>query len=752
MSIQDHSPLVRVELPERILAMQAVSAERSANRPKGRQRANQTHAFLELYADLPFPQRYARAEAYAIANADVFIFPNDRIQGIAYYGYCPSGYSEDEQWAGFTMQSHAIARVADELPEARAISGGHLSPEDRTYIINDGISPGHVTWNYHWVFNDGLTSLIDKNLTAADAATDQTARDYYQNVATCLQAVLDWNDKHIAELQRVLAETDEPDTRANLARCIDVCRRVPAGPARNFHEAVQSFYTLWNAVMTENPYGGNGPGRLDYFLWPYLERDLEAETTTLAEAAELVAELFIKIDEPVHESDGFVCSIVIGGIGPDGADTTNPLTTLMLDVIEQLDLTHPSVYARVQNDSPPEYVDRCVEYLLTGANRAQVLVDEPIIKALTETGGLTFEDAALYHCGGCMEINAHGQNSDLQFSFWYNIPKTLELCITGGADLLTGEKRLAMPHALTDFADFDSFYAYVVEQIARVLHTKFRELDIYSEEMARWRPTSLLSAMTSDCFERGRDQQDGGARHSIYGGTPLGLQNAADSLYAIKRAVFEDGFTTASELIEGLQADFAGHESLRAKLLELPKFGQDHDDADAMMNRLVQDVCGIYAGYTNRHGERIRPIIFTFVWAPEMGAALGASAEGRRAGQPIGHGLTPQSLAMDKGLTAAMTSYLKLDSVLISGGASTMWDMDAETIDFPTLRAVFETFRRGGGMIFQGNTTTDLAELEAALERPEEYHHLIVRVGGFSARFVSLSQRVQREIIERHRH
>jgi len=406
----------------------------------------------------------------------------------------------------------------------------------------------------------------------------------------------------------------------------------------------------------------------------------------------------------------------------------------------------------VQNESPPEYVDRCVEYLLTGGNRAQVLVDEPIIRALTETGGLSFEDAALYHCGGCMEINAHGMNSDLQFAFWYNVPKTVELCITGGVDLLTGARRMPLPHALTDFTDFEPFYAYVVEQIAHILTTKFRELDIYSEEMARWRPTSLLSSMTSDCYERGRDQQDGGARHSIYGGTPLGLQNAADSLYAIKRAVFDDGFATAEELTAALQADFVGCEDLRAKLLELPKFGQDDDGADAMMNRLVQDVCGIYAATTNRHGERMRPIIFTFTWAPEMGDALGASAEGRRAGRPIGHGLTPQSLAMDKGLTAAMTSYLKLDSVLISGGASTMWDMDADTIDFPTLRAVFETFRKGGGMIFQGNTTTDLAELEAALERPEEYHHLIVRVGGFSARFVSLSRRVQREIIERHRH
>lgn len=753
MGIQDQSAVVRVPLPERIFALQAAkAAKRAADLPRAQYPDNQIHAFLERYADLPLPERCARAEAYALANETVFVFPDERLQGQSYYfRYWPSKYRNDERWVAFTLDAAARARVAVELPEAHDIVGRHLPHERQTYIINEGMSPGHVAWNYHWALEEGLTALIEKNLAAIETATDDTARDHYQGVAICLQAVLDWNDKHVAELQRALAETDAPDTRANLARCIEIMQRVPAQSARTFHEAVQSFYVLWNVVMTENPYGGNGPGRLDYFLWPYLQRDLEASATTLAAAAELIAELFIKIDEPIHEMDGFVSAIVVGGVGPDGADTTNPLTTLMLDTIEQLDLTHPSVYARVQDDSPPEYVDRCVQYLLAGGNRAQLLVDEPIIKALTETGGLTFEDAALYHCGGCMEINAHGMNSDLQFSFWYNVPKTLELCITGGADLLTGEQRLPMPHALTDFTDFESFYAYVVEQIARVLNSKFRELDIYSEEMARLRPTFLLSSMVSDCFERGRDQQDGGARHSIYGGTPLGLQNAADSLYAIKHAVFDDGFVTADELIAALKADFVGYEPLRAKLLEIPKFGQDHDEADATMNCLLQSIGEIFAAFTNRHGQRVRPIIFTFVWAPEMGRALGASPDGRRAGQPIGHGLTPQSLAMSKGLTAAMSSCLKLDTALISGGAATMWDMDAETIDFPTLRAVFETFRRGGGMIFQGNTT-DVAELEAALETPEEYHHLIVRVGGFSARFVSLGREVQREIIERHRH
>ena len=751
MSIQYKGSFVRVRLPERIFALQAAAAQRAKAGPRLCQPENQTYAFLQLYPDLPFPQRYARAEAYALANETVFVFPNDRLQGQVYGGYCPFGYADDERWSPLGMHRAARTRVTDELPDAHSLVGRHLPQDQRTYIINEGMSPGHVTWNYHWALEEGLAALIDKHLAAIETARDPKALDYYQGAAICLQAVLEWNDKHVAELQRLSAETDDGDARVNIRRCIEVMQQVPAQPARTFHQAVQSFYMLWNAVMSENPFGGNGPGRLDYFLWPYLEADLAAGTTTLDEAAELIAELFIKIDERIHDADGFVCSIVVGGVGPDGADTVNPLTYLMLDAIEQLDLTHPSVYARVHDGSDPEYVNRCVEYLLGGHNRAQILVDEPIIKALTETSGIPFEEAALYHCGGCMEINIHGLNSDLQFSFWYNVPKTLELCVTGGRDLLTGAERLPMPHSLSDFEDFESFYTYFQSQVARVLDTKFRELDVYSEEMARLRPTFLLSSMTGDCFERGRDQQDGGARHSIYGGTPLGLQNAADSLYAIKRAVFDEAFVTAEELVAALAADFDGFEALRAKLLEIPKFGRDHDSADAMMNRLVQSIGRIYAGYTNRHGWPIRPIIFTFVWAPAMGAALGASPEGRKARRPIGHGLTPQSLAMTGGLTAAMSSCLKLDTSLITGGASTMWDMDAATVDFSTLRAIFETFRRGGGMIFQGNTT-DVAELEAALERPEDYRHVIVRVGGFSARFVSLSPDVQREIIERHRH
>jgi formate C-acetyltransferase len=350
-----------------------------------------------------------------------------------------------------------------------------------------------------------------------------------------------------------------------------------------------------------------------------------------------------------------------------------------------------------------------------------------------------------------MELNPHGMNSDLLFSFTYNVPKALELLITGGECLVTGQRRLAMPGSLHDFETFERFYAAFEGQMRRALHAKFRCLDIYSEEMARCRPTFLQSSMVSDCLERGRAQQDGGARYADYGGTPLGIQNAADALYALKTAVYDERFCTADELIAALRANFVGHGALRARLLAIPKYGIEDAGADAMMSRVLVSVCSIFDAYRNRHGRYVKPIIFTFVWAPLMGRSLGASADGRMAGQPIAHGLTPQAAGLAKGLTPAINSYALLANERVSGGASTMWDLDAAWADFPLLKSIVHTFIERGGQIFQGNMTS-VEELCKAYEDPHAYPNLIVRVGGFSARFAHLDRALQKEIIARHRH
>jgi formate C-acetyltransferase len=169
------------------------------------------------------------------------------------------------------------------------------------------------------------------------------------------------------------------------------------------------------------------------------------------------------------------------------------------------------------------------------------------------------------------------------------------------------------------------------------------------------------------------------------------------------------------------------------------------------MRRVLTDVCEVFDAYTNRHGRRVKPIIFTFVWAPQMGMSVGASPDGRKAGRPLAHGLTPQARGMAKGITASINSYASLPSRLVSGGASTMWDMDPTWINHALLHSIVDVFVQRGGQIFQGNMTS-VQDLRKAFDDPDAYPNLIVRVGGFSARFVNLDRSLQVEIMERYRH
>jgi pyruvate-formate lyase len=272
-----------------------------------------------------------------------------------------------------------------------------------------------------------------------------------------------------------------------------------------------------------------------------------------------------------------------------------------------------------------------------------------------------------------------------------------------------------------------------------------------SQAYAAWRPCYLLSSLVDDCLDRGREQQDGGARHHDYGFAILGLTSAADALNAVRVAVFGEGFVSARELLEALRANYEGHEVLQARLRRLPRYGSGDAAADALMGRLLGDVCRQATSTRTRFGGFLKPMFFNFVWTPGASRELGARADGLRAGERIGHGMTPQQQAMTAGITAAMNSCLALDFTPVAGGATTMWDVDPHWASHDVMKALLQRFLDGGGMILQGNATP-LEELEDALRHPESYPNLIVRVGGFSARFVTLSPDVQQEIVSRHRH
>lgn len=716
-------------ITKRIKTLQQVASLRGKAGQKTHFFKDYHTAGLTTYQNYPLWEKTARAMAYAIENQDVWAYEDDKIGGRTYY-------SQDES-------DYKVCSDLDYVTESFDIFKSKYPNADEMYQ-NQLIFPmtlGHIAWRYDYILSKGILGFRQEYLSALEKAETQEAKEFYSGVLIMLDAMLAFNDKHIKVYEKI----------GNI-RLANLMRKVPLNPCETFEEAIQAYFMQHIVVMSENPYGGNSPGRLDYFLWPYLKRDLEKGIITLEQAKELIDELFLRIDERIYNIDTWSETIVVGGTNPDGSSAVNPLTYIMIESIMDLNITHPSLYIRVPKDATEELLDISSKYMLSGNNRAQILNDTAIINSLVENA-IDYADAVHYFCGGCMEIGVQGKNSDLLYVGWHNVPKMLELMITGGECLRKGTRvnSFNATKGLSSYDNFEDFYKDFILEATRLTNIYMQEQDIFSEVLQRKRPSYLMSSMIDDCLAKGKGMHSGGARYHEYGATPLGLPNVADGLFAIKKAVFEDKLCTANELIEALKADFKGFEQLQFKLKNIAKYGMDNLEADQMMNRVSNDFANIYLNYKTRFNGKAKPIILTFIYSPHAASILGATADGRNSNGLVAHGVTPQSSSMKKGITAAINSCEKLPFNKFCGGASTMWDFDCEWVNQEIIKAILKTFIQKGGQIFQGNTTS-VQDLIKAKQNPENYEHLIVRVGGYSARFTRLSQELQNEIIGRYRH
>ncbi|WP_053983677.1 pyruvate formate lyase family protein [Niameybacter massiliensis] len=714
---------------ERTQMLERLWTEKGKRPPKNNYQSNLHYAAINLYSKLPQWEKIARATHYALVNQAVYIEDYDEIIGRVYWG---RDKAVEERAKDLECLNGPFEKVREAFEFYDEMCHNQL--------FSAGGSRGHIAWLWDRILKHGVSGMRQMYTTSLKKAKDEKAKQFYTGVLIVLDAITQWNQKHIEKLKEM-----------NRFDKVAICERVPEYPAVTFKEAVQAYYFQHIMVLSENPYGGNSPGRLDYYLWPYLENDLKKGICTLEEARVLIDELFLRFDESVHTMDGWGITISIGGSHKNGTSAVNPLTYIMIESIIAMNITHPLVYLRIPKNPPEEYIKLCAKYLKEGNNRAQILSDEAIIKAMINSG-VRYSDATEYVCGGCMEISPQGMNSDYLFNGWHNIPKLVELAITGGKCLVTGKHLQSTQFkGLTAFTQFEEFYNDFEKEVLRMIHIFFHTQDVFSEEDAKSRPAYLLSSMLDDCLTTGRNMHDGGVRYHNYGSAPIGLPNAADALFAVKKAVFEDKICTAETLIHALETDFENNELLRLRLQNIPKYGQQNQEADEFASRVMTTVCEAYSSYTNRFGGTALPMVLTFTFGVTAAELLGATADGGHAGKMVAHGITPQSSSMTYGLTAAMNSNLSMPTELFTGGASTMWDFDPTWGSEALIEMILRRFIAGGGQIFQGNTTK-VDELMKAQENPEGYRHLIVRVGGFSARFVYLNKALQDDIISRYRH
>jgi pyruvate-formate lyase len=331
-----------------------------------------------------------------------------------------------------------------------------------------------------------------------------------------------------------------------------------------------------------------------------------------------------------------------------------------------------------------------------------------------------------------------------------NLLKALEVTLTNGVDLTTGLPMGLTTGRLQDFDTFDDLWKAYTRQVEFFVHHLADQEALEYRIAGAHAPFLLLSLLYDDCLERGRGAFDGGVRY--LGGTleTYGNVNTADSLLAIKDLVFERKAIAKDALLDALATDFGGYEFERRLMRDVPKYGNDRDFADEMLLRVHEHVCNVTQAQAERVGlHSYLVVVINNAANSLMGQWTGASADGRGAGLPMNNGNAPSSGNDAAGATAMLNSIVKPRCDIHAGAVQNLKFSRGLMRDHrPMVDALLDTYFAMGGaqaMI----TVVGREELERALEHPDEYRHVFVRVGGFSARFVDLAPNVQLEILNR---
>lgn len=622
----------------------------------------------------------------------------------------------------------------------------------------------HISMHYERLLRLGVRGVvaeIDAREGALDARPERAPasderRTFYAAVRISLDAFQRHADRYRAEALRLLGETPDPARRAELARIADALARVPAEPARTFFEAIQSKLLLHFASRTHD--ADSAAGRIDRYLGPYYEADLAAGRITRGEAAEWIQVLLAHLLEITRFSD----AVTLGGCEDDGATPfCNDLTFFVLDAMAHLRLPTPQIGLRYTPGHPRELLRRGVECIRAGTGNPGFFYD-PVAIAALERAEFTRAQAADYVNCNCVELSSAGRSSIVSGYRYLNLPKMLEMLLNDERQMLEETKELwlgftspppanLVPLRCATFDDllaaYDTYLDHAIDRIVESTNGGMKTKNA-TNSLA-----PLSSAFIEGCIETGRHAMLGGAVCGQTFPTFIGLVNAANSLAAIRLLVFEEKSVTLVEIAEACRSNFEGHAALRERIVnDCPRYGNDDPRADDLLRHLYDRIARARAGRRNSWGHAYAPQYFGWLSHAIRGRWTAATPDGRLAGEAVSGTLGGDGATDRRGPTALLRSATSFNHTLASGGLAVNLAVDAPLLrdDAGAERLVDLTlaYFAMGGMQIQYNCVSP-ETLRDAQSHPDRHRHLLVRVAGYSDRFVCLDAPTQDDIVQR---
>ena len=679
-----------------------------------------------------------------------------------------------EYWNGKTLYDYVRKNLPKEVNDA-----WDAGVTDETWVCAAGL--GNEIVDYKMVVEKGLEDVltrIQEKKDSIDILDPDALKQLHFLEAAKLgnEAVLNYSNRLADKCEEEAGKTDDPEYKKELMELAEICRYVPSHPARTFQEAVQSIFMVLLAVHMESNGHAISLGRFDQYVYPLYKKDIEEGRITKEKALEIIECFFIKCNElnklrSWPDTEFFMgyqmfINLAICGQTVDGKDATNDISRMCIQACRELKLITPSVSVKYFDGTTDEVLMDALEATIEHKGGMPAFYnDKAFIKILREMG-VAEEDLVDWCPDGCIEASIPGKWDFAAKGPWLSIEKVLEITLNNGKDPATGtvfrkpDKDIVASSSMEDiFEEYKKTLKYFLDLNCLTEH-------INDEVHVRYDLNAFRSSLVQDCIGRCLDLVEGGALYSADGGPTAGTISAGDALTGIEYLVFDKKILTMEQLLHACATNFedestipTGKEIQMIMKNKVPKFGNDDDYADKWVVAIEE-----YVGHSLNHdyksskyGKGPVPCCFAYSQTPvpgniSFGSRIGATPDGRSAGEPVNNGVSPANGSERNGATAACNSVAKIPTIYDQKGnifnmrlaPSTIANQESRQKILDMMRALFDKDAEQ----IQFNVV-DNEVLKEAQKRPEDFPDLMVRVSGYSALFTSLGVACQNDVINR---
>ena len=641
-----------------------------------------------------------------------------------------------------------------------------FNPEDyEEYVASGGENAIHLTYgpyvdHDHHCFSSsivikyGLEYIYNKAQKAESLCQNKEEFEFIDATKRGLMAVKKISEKFAEFASKILKNIDAPDERRFLTMIANTAKEVPWRKPKTFYEGLNTLWFLREVSGSIEGVGIDVIGHPDRVLIDLYQNDIDSGRITQAEAFDFVCRFLLPTDckydsyRQVEMKPGLAQELatvlILGGCDEEGKEICNDLTFMFLKAHHALKLIFPKLLCRFNKNSSQKYLDAINRDFLSGRSVISLFNDDCIIPAQVRAGK-RLEDARIYVAGGCWEVMLEGYEHSAGANCYFNLPRIVDMSIHDHPEMADTK---IICKKIEGAADFEEVYHLLFGNIIRAIRRMCELIGKNGKIWPQVSPAPFFSSCMADCLDNRKDYTAGGGRYNPHALPLAGFANVVDSLLVIRKLCFETKRCSLDKLLEAVQANWQGYENLRAEVLTMPHFGDDDTESNALARRLHDDIFKQTRDLKNERGGQFQLAHYVYREIVDWGKKTLATPDGRFSGDVFAHGITPSRLRHISSITSTINAVSELDLTKCPANACLDINMPVGKVNIQLLAQFERAFAASQLPLLQLNCI-DKAKLQDAQKNPEAHQDLIVRLCGYSARFVALQPEWQEEFINR---